>query len=917
VTDESLADFEKIPLEFLNTVSQACHELNSGVCDCNIELSSHSSDAWITVHHPTRERPSQGWKLHISASVSTAEVVLRQSLSVLLRDDVDFKVVGSRQRLADLNDGRCGLSQIGKFITVYPAHDDQAVRLARALDVATVGSRGPAIPSDRPLSKRSLVHYRYGSFDSQWMRTPIGEIVSAIRAPDGALMPDRRHPGYSPPPWVHDPFIAAGVAALPGLEPQIGRRYLILATLYRSPRSTISLCLDLDVPRRCVVKRVREDGNNRVHRLRHEANILARLQPDPRFPTPYDFIEDDGDAWLVMEDLAGETLAQHVAARKVLSCLPPREEVLRWGRELAAILEVIHATGFIYGDLKPSNVIVSPDGGLRLLDFELCQARTEAQHTGFHSFGLGTQGYVSPQVISGHHPDVSDDVYSVGALLYFAATGADPSWAPKPSRLLERPIRLLNPTFDPALAQIIARCLDPDPSVRVATPAHITAALAAIPPSESARPVALAADLPDQQWAGAMARRIGDTLCALAKRTSQGTVVGWAESLADEGQFPSTDLNTGSAGAVIALAALVGAFGDAVPQATLAASARWLAQAPRPAGPPHPGLFVGEAGVGAAELRAGQVLGDQVLIATAAARGRWIATLPHASPDLFNGTAGRLRFHLWLWDATAESDHVRHAVAAGERLLATAEDVDGGGVHWSIPPGYDSLSQRAFLGYAHGAAGIGDALLDLFEVTGDRRFLAVAQGAGRWLERMALPALDDASGRNWPVDDRGARSAMAFWCHGAAGIGRFFLHLAALRALPSAMSLAQGAARVVALGTRWAGATQCHGLAGNIEYLLDMFQATGNRAYLLEARSLARLLQAFADDADGLVHWKTDGYVSNPGFTVGAAGLVLCWLRLAAPETTPHQFSRRGFTANRLSAPPAVRLGPAAIASHP
>ncbi len=112
-----------------------------------------------------------------------------------------------------------------------------------------------------------------------------------------------------------------------------------------------------------------------------------------------------------------------------------------------------------------------------------------------------------------------------------------------------------------------------------------------------------------------------------------------------------------------------------------------------------------------------------------------------------------------------------------------------------------------------------------------------------WHASLAVPALDDGSGLNWPPEE-GQTLTHVFWCHGAAGIGRFFLHAAALNVVPGALEMAARAARTVARGSRWAGLLQCHGLAGNIEFLLDMYQATGDGVYWAECESLARLLLA-------------------------------------------------------------------------
>jgi class IV lanthipeptide synthase len=868
-----------------------------------IEANPNASSYWVVARHEASRQPEQGWKLHVAADGRTAEAVLRRALPVLIDEDADFKVIASRRRLAELNEGHGGLGQVGKFITVYPNDDSQAVRLACALDAATSGLRGPAIPSDRALRPRSLVHYRYGGFGGRYVRTLTGEILPSIATPDGTLVPDRRLAVYYAPPWAVDPFVAAGVAEeIPAPTRLIGSRYVLLATLHRSPRSTVELCLDIDVPRRCVLKRVSDDGSSSFDRLRHEADVLTRLTPDPRFPAPYALFEENGELFLAMEDIEGQTIEHALSSLKESSTLPAPEQVVRWGCELATMLDTIHAKGLAYGDLKASNVIVAPDGQLRLLDFELACERDGHRRESAPHYGRGTQGYMSPHQAAGHPPDVADDVYGLGAFLYLIATGAEPSRAPSPSALLDRPIELLNPAVGSALARVIGRCLDPAPAHRFASAAAVATALmeagragpVSSPPFGGER--AGESEPISCQRLRELARRLGDTICTVALRAPDGRMTGWANDHLSGDTYRSVDLNAGG-GPIIALAELVAEFDDPVHRATLTAGVRWLAEAPRPLGPPFPGLYVGEAGVGVAQLRAGRALGDASLITKAAERGRWIATLPLSSPDMFNGTAGRLRFHLWLWDATSDAAHLDHAIAAGEQLLAVAAGAPGGGLRWTIPPGCDSMSGKAWLGYAHGAAGIGDALLDLFEVTSDGRFLEAARGAGLWLEKLARPALDDGSGLNWPISELDS-SAMAFWCHGAAGVGRFMLHLGKLGAMPSASQHAERAALVVARGVRWSGATQCHGLAGSIEFLLDMYQAIGDHAYLREATSLAQLLNAFAREVDGLLYWVTDSEV-NPGFSAGYAGVATCLLRLAYPETLPHVLSRAGLRRGR------------------
>ncbi len=869
-----------------------------------IEPDADTSRTFIRVTKERAEIPDQGWKLHVSAYVGSAEEVLRRALPVLLEGVSGFKVVSSIMQLGLLNEGRGGLSQVGKFITVYPGDDEEAVRLAVALDEATRGLDGPVVPSDRSLSPGSLVHYRYGAFTGKLVQAPSGQIQPAMAGPDGELVPDRRPLSYQAPEWTEDPFEAAGVVVEPEAPGRvIGRRYLIMDTPHRAPRGSVHQVLDLEEMRGCILKQRR--GDSREY-LRNEAEVLSRLAPDPRFPEVFGHIEREaeGDLFLAMEEVEGETLAERVFGPARRSLYVPVEQVIGWGRELAAMLGKLHETGFVYRDLKMENVIVAPDGQLRLIDLELaCEPGDEDALP-----GLGTRGYFSPQRAEGAPPAITDDVYSLGALLYGILAHTSPPAAPHPRDLLARPIELMNPAAGPTMIEVVSRCLNADPEARYPSMAALDAALASagpdastVPPPFGREPAAESEDEARHRYRE-LARRLGDTLCEEAREATDGLM--WMSKGLDAAGMPLRDLCAGGAGAVLALAELAGELGVEEHRVTLAEGARWLKSSRPISEQPLPGLYVGEAGIAAALLRAGQVLQDGELIDVAAAKGREIYSLPFASPDLFNGAAGRLRFHLLLRDETADPEHLHHAIEAGEFLLEQAQDTANGGVYWRMPEGYGGLSDVVYLGYAHGAAGIADALLDLYEATGEDRFLATAQSVGRWLARQAVPVLDDESGLDWPAEE-GQQPFGAAWCHGAVGIGLFFLHAAKLDALPDAADLAARAARTTSRGARSQGPVQCHGLAGNIEFLLDMYVETGDEAYLTEARSLGRLLEAFSEEKDGLLVWPSDSpEVFSPDYMTGYAGVAACLLRLADPEGLPNQLSCSGFRHRRGATPP-------------
>ena len=757
---------------------------------------------WARVAPPGARPPRQGWKLHLSATEGSATELIGRALPVLAEAAATFKASISTGAVAILNAGAAGPTQVGKVVTIYPATDAEAVGLAKALDEATRGLVGPPVVSDRPIRPGSVVHYRYGAFGGELAVDPLGRVWPMLTGPDGAMVPDDRS-RFEVPSWTSDPFVAAGVAS--GSDRRsVGGRYALVRRLHRSPRGSVYLAADVEGGRSCVVKEApagawwTPDGRDARDRLRAEAGMLRRVEGDPRFPRVLDVVEEEHAAFLVLEQLEGERLDRVVAREAAWGRVLPGDRVAAVGREVASALAALHEAGIAHRDVKTTNVLLAPDGSVRLVDFE------HALDLGAPGEPGGTPGFASAGQLAGSPASAADDLHGLNALLVHLATGADPQEPPTPT----------------------PRSVDTDPrSPRLG--------------------------VNGMGGGGPDAARLLEVASGLAAARLVPSVPG----------APVPDLCVGLAGVAIALAEVATTTRDA----TLEAAARDAARGLSETGDGPPGLFAGAGGVAAALLRTGRLLGDDGLVSGAADRARRLSGAPIASPDLFSGEAGRLRLLVAVWRETGDGSDLDAAARSGEALVGSGREG-----RWVIPQGNAELSGTAPLGYAHGAAGIAEALLDVHEATGEERWLGPVRDVVVRLTRAALPALADGRGLVWP-DEEGGAPAGASWRRGAAGIGRVLARAAAV-GIEGAAGPASRALAMVADGARGAGPSFGDGLAGMIDAQLVAFRRGGDSGHLRAAAGLGALLEPYAARPDRL----------SPGYLDGAAGVALALVRLAS-----------------------------------
>jgi hypothetical protein len=432
--------------------------------------------------------PEQGWKLHVPATVLTACEVLRAVAPLLRGRGVLYKAPATLAELDKLNSGvHYGYSQVGKFITVYPRTDSEAVLLAKGLHRLTRGMKAPAVPFDRRYREGGCVYYRYGAFRAIEVEDPGGARAYAIRDPEGNLVPDRRDCDAQAP-WAEDPFV--GGRARPtraSAETPLKTTYRAFRALAQRGRGGVYQALDLGCapPRLCVLKEGRVsgevglDGRDGFWRVRHEGRVLEALRAaGVDVPRLYDSFEAEGNYYVVEEFIAGEGLDGWLARRRRRLSVA---SALGRGAALARLVASVHAAGWVWRDCKPGNVCITKGGGLRPLDFEgACPVESP------DPMPWGTPAFTAPE--GGEEfrgrSRLPEDLYALGAAVYFLLAGRPPdAESPAPLRKMRRGV----PTY---ALEVVAELLDPDPSRRPR--AHVAArrldaALASLRPRRGSR----------------------------------------------------------------------------------------------------------------------------------------------------------------------------------------------------------------------------------------------------------------------------------------------------------------------------------------------------------------------------------------------------------------------------------------------
>ena len=258
-------------------------------------------------------------------------------------------------------------------------------------------------------------------------------------------------------------------------------RYTVERKLGSGGMATVFLARDTVLDRPVALKVLAEhlaDDDQFRERFLREARLAAKFV-HPNVVQVYDADEDERGPFIVMEYVEGHTLSDELRRR---GRLPPTE-VVGIGVQVCAALEAAHAAGLVHRDIKPQNILLRPDGRVKIADFGIARSIAATRHTEIGTV-LGTAAYLAPEQARGEEVTPAADIYSLGVVLYELLTGRTPFEADTlPELLLKRehgelvPPRDLVPGIPLALERVVMRCLALRPEHRPSSAAELARAL--------------------------------------------------------------------------------------------------------------------------------------------------------------------------------------------------------------------------------------------------------------------------------------------------------------------------------------------------------------------------------------------------------------------------------------------------------
>ena len=252
-----------------------------------------------------------------------------------------------------------------------------------------------------------------------------------------------------------------------------GGRYQLSSRVAIGGMGEVWQATDLVIGRTVAIKILKDEylgDPGFLERFRAEARHAALVNHEG-IANVFDYGEEDGSAYLVMELVPGEALSAILERERVL----PTDKVLDIVAQTAMALQAAHAAGLVHRDIKPGNLLITPEGRVKITDFGIARIADQVPLTATGQV-MGTVQYLSPEQASGHAASPTTDIYSLGIVAYEALAGQRPFTGESQVAIAMAQINETPPELPVTIAEpvrnLVYSCIAKNPADRPASAAH-------------------------------------------------------------------------------------------------------------------------------------------------------------------------------------------------------------------------------------------------------------------------------------------------------------------------------------------------------------------------------------------------------------------------------------------------------------